>query len=77
MPELAIGVDQVEDPELALGLRRRGRTPVGAELEAGEEKRPIGAHRVRVAQVLSVELFDVVGIRPQDEIQVHCAVSPP
>src|SRR5262245_9266806 len=74
--ELAIGVDQVEDAELTLGLRRRCRTPIGAILETGEKVRPVGADRLRGTQVLPVEILHVVGVRPQDEIEIHDTASP-
>src|SRR5881296_3354815 len=71
MPELAVGVDQVEDADDGrAGRGRDGRArgrradhrPVaaGAQLEAREEERPLLADRARVRLVAAVLLGDVV-----------------
>src|SRR5438552_2522846 len=71
VPELAVGVDQVEDADdgRASGgrggrarRRRADQRPVaaGAQLEAREEERPLLADRARVRLVAAVLLGDVV-----------------
>src|SRR5436309_3325059 len=71
VPELAVGVDQVEDADdggagRGRGGRARGRRadhrPIaaGAQLEAREEERPLLADRARVRLVAAVLLGDVV-----------------
>ena len=72
--ELPVGVDEVEDAERALGPGACGVT-VGGELEAGEELRPVFSDRAGVAAKLPVQLLDVIGVRPKDQIQVHSVPS--
>src|SRR5438034_483233 len=71
VPELAVGVDQVEDADDGGAGRSRGgrarrrradQRPVaaGAQLEAREEERPLLADRARVRLVAAVLLGDVV-----------------
>jgi len=73
--ELAIGVNQVEDADVALegrlGAYGGGVRPVApGRFEAGKEQRPMRPDRRRVAQILLVQAVNVIGIRPIDEIQV-------
>src|SRR5436190_7525550 len=74
MPELAVGVDQVEDADdRRAGRARRGRAdggPVaaGPQLEAREEERPLLADRARVGLVAAVLLGDVVLVGERDAV---------
>ena len=76
--ELAVGVDEIEDADAALGLVRRAGAPAGRRPPYSKPAKKCAQSaptESRVAQILPVEVFDVVGVRPQDEIQIHAAAS--
>ena len=77
VPELAVGVDQVEDADD--GRAGRGGHPrchpadgrsvaAGTQLEAREEERPLFADRARVGLVAAVLLGDVVLVGERDAV---------
>jgi len=75
MPARAIVLDQACDLAVASGRlslrsrqRRGGDTRLGPQLEAGEERRPVGWHRGGVALIALELRLDVGGVGALDEI---------
>ncbi len=81
VPELAVRVDQIENPDHRLGggghegrrasavARQRSSVPVGCQLEAREEQSPALVDRARIRLVAPVLLGNIVLVREGDAFE--------